>query len=108
MKVYLGSVDKYNFYNLFNVLDYKLEGNWDLALIRLNTEVYPEYMARHFIINYICLPEPDLLNFGEEMALVSGFGFIDEQAKTISMHLRKALVSMKPHSRLSCIELHNI
>lgn len=104
LKVYLGSVDKYNFYNIYQVLGYDLHYRSDLALIRLRTEAFPEYMAKHFIINYICLPKPNLLNDKEELALVSGFGFSDESALKPSMVLRKAIVSIYPNEE--CLALN--
>ncbi|XP_054155901.1 chymotrypsin-like elastase family member 2A [Oppia nitens] len=57
-------------------------GEWpwiyfDIALLKLNSHIPITRTAGYYTVNGICLPEINIVNIDDELALVAGFGYID-------------------------------
>ncbi|XP_054156001.1 chymotrypsin-like protease CTRL-1 [Oppia nitens] len=61
-----------------------LDKRYDIALLKLGSQIpipssSSSSSGQYPLINGICLPDKDILNTDEELALVAGFGWIDDR-----------------------------
>ena len=104
LKIYLGSVNKYQYYYEYYPTNIIINPYWDLALLRLNTPAYPVFMAEHYVINTICLPKEKMLNNVNEEAVISGFGASDKHNVNKTSILLKTVLIINPY--FECLELN--
>ncbi|XP_054155899.1 ovochymase-like [Oppia nitens] len=56
----------------------KLKDYFDIALLKLDSNIPITHTAGYYTVNGICLPEKNIVNIDDELGLVAGFGYIDQ------------------------------
>ncbi|XP_054155928.1 vitamin K-dependent protein C-like [Oppia nitens] len=77
-------VQQYYYHPLYFGSDSKTDLTYDIALLKLKSQIPIPIIASQTInrqpfVNSICLPDKDIVNTDEELALTAGFGQTDQE-----------------------------
>ena len=92
-----GIIDKQSHWQTYNVMESYIHPNYsrrdywqkhnDIALIKVDRDMDLHVSGNHWVVNGICLPEPDIVNTGYELAQFAGFGPMEGRVSTQKLRI---------------------